>query len=138
MQEFNGIICKGYGFASLAIATQMPELVKYDVNLANCHPGTLNILLDEPLFVRRWDIQTQPIPSVGPLKEGERIDLLRIGFLYEGRTIAAWLYSPHGSPHRSNPFLIEILAPRLNVKIGDLCAFEIQHQIRRATWTIVG
>ena len=133
-----GELVKGWGAAAGTVKKQLPKLVKYEPRLKDCHHGTINVRLDEPLFVRQWDTVTDPIrwhdEDTG---NGERFGLLSVTFIHRSTNTPAWIYDPHGSPHRADPFLVEVLAPKLDVQHGDRCVLEFLQPARRASCTMV-
>lgn len=139
MSRIEGEIIQGMGAAAGAVEKQLPELQKYEPLLASCHPGTLNVMLNQPLFVRKWDIVTDPIHwYVRDPNHCERFGLLSVVFLHQDTVTNAWIFDPHNSPHRLNPFLVEILAPKLDAQIGDRCNLDIRHPTKTRSYLIVG
>jgi len=118
--DINGESLQGIGGAHVALALQLPFLVSRFPVLAGCHPGTLNIQLDQPLRVAnpnfvsppiRWHPQHQP-PEIFSFIEVS-LDL-PLGSS-RGR---AWICIPFHSPHFHNVYQVELIAPF----IADLAA----------------
>jgi hypothetical protein len=108
------------------IAAEFPEV-------ANCHHGTINLLLDLSLLVVVPDHRTKPIPwdpSFGP---GEVFDILRIDLEAPLGTPStpAWLYIPHGSPHRQNLSYHEVIAARLQLNANARCRVGVHRNVVR-------
>jgi hypothetical protein len=53
--------------------------------------------------------------------------ILRIGFEVMAAKIdeAAWIYIPYSSPHRANPYQVEIIAHQLNLQGHTDCKIRI-------------
>jgi hypothetical protein len=111
--------CKGLGDAAANLVVQLPFIEREFPELTHCHRGTINLELEYPLLVLTPDHRTRPIPwKQGPeFGEGEVFDLLRIELEAPTGTlpVQAWLYLSQISPHRANPHLHEVLAPKLPV-----------------------
>ena len=137
MTSIGGEIIKGLQCAKDTVKAQLPGLKEYEPRLEGCYAGTINVRLDEPLFVRQWDIVTGDIHWQGKDKQGEKFGLLSVTFIHPSVSTAAWIYDPHGSPHRADPFLVEVLAPKLDVQHGDRCVLEFLQPARRASCTMV-
>jgi hypothetical protein len=108
-----GTRCHGTGTAHLNLRSQLPLIAPEFPEVADCHPGTINLLLDQGLLVVRPDHRTRPIPWHPNFGEGERFDLLRIEVEAPSGAdrMKGWLYIPHGSPHRQNLRYHELLLP---------------------------
>ncbi len=137
--EFRGQIIRGIGAAGQAVRMQLPALVQNFPEISGIHPGTINILLDKALVFRKTDHTTPPIPWARGIVE--TFDFIRVKFrmLDAGEPVRAWVYRPSGSPHRINPCLVEILAPKIEgLKIGGLCGVSFEVPTRELQWAVVG
>lgn len=117
------------GGASRNLVTQIPLIVTEFPEIAECHPGTMNVKLDCCLIVLRPDHRTRLIdwhPSQSP---GEIFELLRIQFeLPAGQLkVPAWIYLPSGSPHRMTPQIHEVIGPNF----GDCEGVRVRIHIDR-------
>jgi hypothetical protein len=105
MMVLKGMICKGIGAANRAIAEQIPHLSTF-IDLSKFYVGTINVLLDDPLFVTQFDVSTPPI-KWHATQDCDRFSFLKVRFEIEiptfGNPMDAVIYHAAGSPHRSNP-----------------------------------
>jgi hypothetical protein len=113
----------GLGAAAGNLDLELPMIAAEFPEVVNCHHGTINLLLDIPLLVAVPDHRTKPIPWHPSFGEGEVFDFLRISFEAPLGTSStpAWLFIPHGSPHRQNLRYHEVLAPRLRLHASARC-----------------
>ena len=107
--NIKGTIVKGIGAAKQTLRLHMPYFVQLFPEIKDCHLGSINLKLEVGLRVFDPDFTTPLIPWAGP--PGEQFSFLRIEF--EGPIGTphrrAWIYMPHGSPHRYNPFSVEVI-----------------------------
>lgn len=118
----------GMGGATHTLAIQLPIMAERFPEIAVCHAGTINLELERPLIVLQADHRTEPIQWCGEEYPGEVFDLVRILFEAPAGSSAvdAWLYVPHGSPHRENTRTHEVLCPRLaDIPAGTPCRITI-------------
>jgi hypothetical protein len=123
-----GLRRAGMNAAHGNMAIQLPLIAAEFPEVANCHHGTINVELAAPLFVVGPDHRTRAIHwDDAGFPDGEVFDLLRIQFEapHDAPVVDAWLYIPHGSPHRRTPFMHEIIAPHLNIPAGVQCRIRI-------------
>src|SRR5258708_386373 len=100
-------IFKGYGVASKNIRFQMPHLIWQFPEIKNIYPGTINVLLDQPLLIAGYDYTTLPLPwwDVDETQPGkwavEKFSFLEIKFEYPtgGSVCRAWLFGCHNSSY---------------------------------------
>jgi hypothetical protein len=84
------LIVPGAGVATKNLRHQLPELIKQFPEIANIHPGSINVLLGKPphiqtLDIQTWDCITTPIQwwDAGPDRyQTEVFGFLRIEFEY--------------------------------------------------------
>lgn len=114
-------IVSGLGVASGTLARQLPLISEHFPEVVYCHPGTINIVLDQALLLTKPDHRTAPLAWTPSGRTTEVFDLLRVELeLGSSPTrIPAWLYVAHGSPHRDTPMFHELIAPPLN--LTDIC-----------------
>lgn len=110
-------IVSGLGVASGTLARQLPLISEHFPEVACCHPGTINIVLDRALLLTNPDHRTAPLAWTPSGRTTEVFDLLRVELeLGTSPTrIPAWLYVAYGSPHRDTPVLHELIAPPLDL-----------------------
>jgi len=128
MTSITGTIQKGFGGASKNLVTQLPHIAEGFPEVKDCFHGTLNVELEERLLVASPDHRTKPIDwDSANHPGGEVFDILRIRIEAPtgSPTVAAWLYIPHNSDHRKNLRLHEVIAPRLEVSVGQTCTIHI-------------
>lgn len=120
--KINGKIIKGRGSAATALRMQHPYFLHLLPELTSYYLATLNVELEEALYVTAWDFETQPIYWFEPNPSfKEKFSFMRVRLIYNGDlTINAVLYHPDKSPHRENPYVIELIAPYLQLE-SDLC-----------------
>ena len=115
-----GKIVRGHGVASQTLALQMPFFGKAHPELKACRCATINVSLECQLEV------ISPSFKIGPLDWsgdgiGELFGFVKIHFEVDESETDAWIYIPYRSPHRSNPYQVEILAPPLVLKETETC-----------------
>lgn len=132
MLEIEGTHQKGTGTASNNLKIQLPLIAKEFPEVGDCHFGTVNVLLDSPLFVVAPDHRTLSIPwNSKDHPNGEVFDLLRISIeIPKGSTaLKGWLYIAHGSPHRATPNVHEVIVPFIqNFSPGMRCKLVINRK----------
>jgi len=141
--KIRGKIIKGIGAASNTIAQQKIYFKPYINNIDDYYDGTINVLLESPLFIREPKIIT-PIIRWG--KEGR---LGKFGFHQiklelekkppaQNEVIECYIYIPYNSPLYNNLFLMEILAPKINLAGVDYCNIIIEEEAREVGIFVVG
>jgi hypothetical protein len=122
-----GRIVSGLGAASKTITMQMPHFVQSHPELGKCLQRTINVVLQCQLEI------ISPSFLIGPIKWHPNGPAELFGFrsiifeLPEHRLQTdAWLYMPYLSPHRANPFHVEVLAPELQIEGINGCAIHIE------------
>ncbi len=133
----SGTVQRGIGAASQNLIAQLPAIAAEFPEVAGCHRGTINLLLDSPLLVLAPDHRTSPILWHPDFAPGEVFDLLRIELEVRLGTapVPSWLYIPHASPHRRDLRLQEVLAPKLNLSTGARCRIHISRKVRCLPYT---
>jgi hypothetical protein len=138
MEAFiDGTIAQGAGTGSKNLKFQMPHLIWHYPEISTIYPATINVLLDKPLELHRYDFTTLPIPwwDVDDKTSGrwraERFSFLRIKFEYPIDTTAqdAWFYVAHDSTHFSDPQRFEIIAEKIE---GLVCGHRCRIYIPRS------
>ncbi len=121
-------IVPGLSVASRTIARQLPLISQRFPEVAGCHPGTINISFDQPLLLTDPDHRTPPLAWTPSGRTTEVFDLLRVVVqLGSSPTrIPAWLYVAHGSPHRSTPWIHELIAPHLDLTGVSHCRLHMR------------
>jgi len=85
---------------------------------------------DEP-HIARPDHRTPPIPWHPSFGEGEVFDLLRLTLEAPSGTeaVQAWLYIPHGSPHRKNLQYHELLlSSQISLAADERCTIHVRRE----------
>lgn len=139
--QVSGVIVSGMGAANKTVALQLPLYPEHvRVGLRDIYPGTINVLLDQPIIIRpvSYDLDT----GGGKDKKikwckgwvAER-------FLFKGcfltvdelnTTHTAWIYKATSSPHNIDPFRVEIIAPFIQgVRVGFRVNIEIEGLIEQ-------
>ena len=138
MTKINGIIINKLGCANQTVPLQMPHLVKYEPHFQESHPATINVLLESPLKIIKWDITTKPIAWVPNKPEFMEIfSFLKITFTYQNQSFPAWIYYPHESPNRIDPFHMELLTQKINLTEKKECAITIGQPVRSVPFLVV-
>lgn len=138
MTIIKGKVVPGLGVASLTLRLQMPFFAKVFPEITGCHLASINIELEQALRIFNPDFTTPPVPWAGG--GGEIFSFLRVSF--EGPIGSglhpSWFYIPHGSAHYYNPFLIEVIAPRLDgVHYGLACQLHIPKPLQQSNLVII-
>jgi hypothetical protein len=107
----DGTTVSGLGAASQTVPQQLPIIIQYLPALQTCEPRTINVQLYHQLIVQRPDITLQVAWGGGM----EAISLVEIEFECPigGQPKTAWIYHPHGSPHRVNLFFAELITTKI-------------------------
>jgi hypothetical protein len=122
-------IVAGIGTAARTLKLQMPHVIKYFPEIANCHFGSINLELDQPLRIANPDFTTPPI-RWSPLDPTlfEKFSFLRVGFECPIGTSPkpAWLYIAHDARERLGLFAAELLAPLIETaRPGERCRLHV-------------
>ena len=141
MFTINGtIICNGYGRASSALKIQIPLISKIVPEIQSMHPGTINVQLENPLSVARFDEEVKDLEwRPGYI---ESFGIVRAEFLPEGKKfkspVPCLLYFPSTSPHRLNPFMVEVITEKLDLELVSKCSLLFNQPSRKVEWVVVG
>lgn len=116
--KLKGVLTGGLGKARNCIEQQKPLLKNYVPEIASMF-GTINVLLDSPLLITKYDVETPPLQWSQNCTERFRLvnglfQLITPGF---GEPVPCLLYFAETSPYRSNPFFVEVVTKQL--KKGD-------------------
>jgi hypothetical protein len=126
----NGIIEPGLGAATRTVALQMRHFLIYEPRLQYCHHGTLNVRLDTPTIVSRWEITTRGIAwDPHRPKFHEIFDFIETSFIYNEIAHVGWIYSPRGSPNRS-AIIKEVLTENIPLSDDLRCSITIDRPHR--------
>ncbi|MBF0547004.1 MAG: hypothetical protein HQM08_21360 [Candidatus Riflebacteria bacterium] len=129
MFSIKGKVQRGLGEAHKTLKEQMPYFEKVCPELAKCQLGTINIRLEKPVVVVKPDFQTEAVPwhpALKLIKKGEKFSFVKVKLKVEGReAVDAWIYKAQFSPYREDPFIIEVLAPRIDFSGTPDCSVEI-------------
>lgn len=123
MIVIQGNIRNDLGKANLTMQYQLPHLIRELPDLSNIHPGTINVLLDDPLRILNPDHLSKTIFWVpGNPTAGEKFALTKIHFeLIErpGQLVTAWIYAPEYSPHRHDVYHVEVISRFIDLPKGN-------------------
>ncbi len=112
----------------MALTIQLPIFARRLPDLASCYPGTINVQLDEALYVQNPDFMSEPIRWT-PYRPEERFSFLEI--ILESPVGAeprrAWIYIPSGSPHSQDVHHIEVITQFLPIgaETGTRCRIRV-------------
>jgi len=139
--EIRGLRSVGIGAAHKLLPLQLPKIRQEFPELTGIHLGTLNVTLESALIVAVPDHRTKPIRWHADSTEGEVFDLLRIRLEAPigAPEVRAWFYIPHWSPHRADPHLHEILAPKIDWPADQPCKIRVDRSdvFRYANWPMI-
>jgi len=121
-------IVPGLGVASGTLARQLPLISQHYPQVATCHPGTINLALDQPLLLTDPDHRTVPLAWTPSGRTTEVFDFLHVELELSSSParIPAWLYVAHGSPHRKTPWIHELIAHPLNLDNVSHCRLHLR------------
>ncbi|WPC04697.1 glycosyltransferase family 9 protein [Pseudomonas benzenivorans] len=121
-------IVPGLGVAQGTLARQLPLISKDFPEVADCHPGTINLELECPLEVAQPDHRTAPLAWTPSGRTTEVFDLVRIELEFGPlpTRVPAWLYVAHASPHRGTPTVHEVIAQQLNLSEVRECQIHLR------------
>lgn len=121
-------IVPGLGVAKGTLARQLPLISQGFPEVADCHPGTINLELDSPLVVAQPDYRTAPLAWTPSGRTTEVFDLVRVELEFDQlpARVAAWLYVAHGSPHRCTPTVHEVISRQLNLSEVRECRLHLR------------
>ena len=132
--RIGAVVTKGGGWASGTsnsaglpgtIERQKPFITKYVAALDGCYNGTINLMLDSPIGIRRHDVVTEPIVWMRN-RAGEIFEITEVGLELGDTRHRAWIYTPHDSPHRLDRRIVELLAqPIEGITPGTRCAIVV-------------
>ncbi|MBF0409047.1 MAG: hypothetical protein HQM10_16990 [Candidatus Riflebacteria bacterium] len=129
MFAIRGRVQKGIGESNKTIKEQLPFFEKVCPEIIACHPGTINIRLDKPLVVFKPDFSTESVPwhpALKLIKKGEKFEFVNVILKIDGcEPVKSWIYKAQFSPYRDDPFIIEVIAPRINFSGTPDCTVEI-------------
>ncbi|MBA1210462.1 MULTISPECIES: glycosyltransferase family 9 protein [Pseudomonas] len=120
-------IISGLGVATGTLARQLPLISRSFPEVAECHPGTLNLQLSRPLRLIHPHHRSKPLAWTPSGRTREVFDLLRIELEFDhfAQRVPAWLYVAHGSPHRQNLMVHEVIATRLELAGAKRCRMHL-------------
>jgi len=143
MVIIEGKIVNGYGAARQNLEWQMPYFIEVFPEIKGCYLGSINLELVKPLKILMPDFTTGPIkwhPVHINLEERFsfiRIKLETVNSAGNNSVVDAWIYDPHNSPHRPDPFYVEIIAPKIELSNVGLCRVHIDRDYKEQPFIIV-
>jgi hypothetical protein len=131
-----GRIKHGLGAANKTLSLQIPLIAQEFPEIASCHRGSINLELDAPLLVMAPDHRTKPIAWLPNSPQTEMFDFLRVQLEAPVDTVAvqAWLYIPHGSPHRRTPCTHEVITSHIDLAGVVQCRIRIDRPAVQIPW----
>ncbi len=120
MVTLDGNIINGLGAATRTISMQMPHLEKQIPDLRGWHQATINVVLDGQLEVTSLDFATTPIVWQSGARP-EMFGFKKITFENNGTSYDGVLYIAYNSPHRSNPYYVEVMLQSKVTIVGTKC-----------------
>ena len=139
MVEIDGRIIRGFSWATKYLKTQIPLIARQFPEIARCHRGSINVLLDKPLRIHKPDFITREI-DWGVMKEVFHFTRIRFALLPRTgrpRTHKAWIYGPQNSPHRGNVFYVEVITRKIDLGRIKRCRICIDRPHRLVPLTII-
>jgi hypothetical protein len=124
----DGSVTSNLGAATRTLAMQMPHFRRIYPEISACHHGTINVQLDQAIRIENPDFTTTPIAWHPQFPQhSEVFSFLRVLLeLPIGSTNDAWIYIPHGSPNRADPYLVEVIAKWLGPQtLGTRCRLHV-------------
>lgn len=144
MIEIYGRVAAGLGIATKNLLVQLPLIAKDFPEIADCFPGSINLILESPLRIETPDFITSAIDW------GEQVEVfhftriqfepLSAGLPRQGaRPIHnGWIYGPQNSDHRVDPFYLEIISrQRLDFDRNGGIRVRIDRHGRTAPWIVI-
>ncbi|MDP3042569.1 MAG: hypothetical protein Q8N62_07635 [Candidatus Omnitrophota bacterium] len=133
-----GRIVTGMGCARYNLKFQMPFFIEVFPEIKDCYLGSINVELGKPLKIFNPDFETNSIKwSPDDKNFEEKFSFTRIKFEIEEQLVDAWIYGPHKSPHRVNPFYIEIIAPEIKLGNNKLCRIHLDKNYSESPFIII-
>jgi hypothetical protein len=133
MTILKGTIIGGMDAAHRSIEVQMEHLLPH-FDLSGFYIGTINVRLDDPLFITQFDVSTPPI-KWHPYEDTDRFSFLRVGFQLDtpnfGNPVDAVIYHAAASPQRSDPRFIEIMTRKLDIGNNLRCFIHVNRSSER-------
>ena len=141
MTKIKDKIISGLGGAAKSIKIQKPVLAKYAPEISSMHDGTLNVQLEQPLAIAKYDIEV-PAYAWEPNYPPEGFGLVRASIQFTNYKIAeplfCFLYYASRSAHRGNPFLVEVLTHTQEKAAISECLILLAQPCRTVEWVVVG
>ncbi|MBS0639194.1 MAG: hypothetical protein U1E70_15680 [Acetobacteraceae bacterium] len=132
-----GQIVPGMRVASRNLPRQLSLIQPVFPAIAGAHPASINVLLPGPVRIVDPDFVTPPL-AVTPSRT-EIFSLTEILFAcpVEAEACRAWIVEPHGSPHKLNDYLVEVVTRRLDtIAYGAACRIHLT-RVKGAYGTVV-
>ena len=106
-----GTVISGLSLSARTLPEQWPIVVRFIPAIQQCEQRTINVQLKHALHVKEPDVMLYVPWGTG----SENVSIIEIEFEYpvNGPTQKAWIYYPHNSPHRRNPFIQEIVTSNI-------------------------
>ncbi|HEU0118675.1 MAG TPA: hypothetical protein VFR09_08600 [Alphaproteobacteria bacterium] len=139
---FDGIVIPGLGAARGNLAAQLPKIAAEYPSVKDCYAGTINIQLDEPLYIIKPDYKTKLIEWMPGCSEKFNFTVVQFECPIGSQHSVAWIYNPNLSPHRFDDLTVELIAPYLpGVAKGQACRLHLpknrlgeRRRFKRVSW----
>jgi hypothetical protein len=132
-----GTICKGFGRASTAIPLQVKFFVSGVPEIASMKHATINVELENPIHFLKYDFVTRC--EWRPQFE-ETFSFIRAAFWPHAERFFSpspcLLIFPETSPHRLNPFMVEVITQEMNLSGVENCSIHFRQTTRCADWLV--
>ncbi len=138
--SLRGSLVRGLGVAIHTVALQVRHLRHYLPQIDGYYPATINLRLEAPVCIVEPDVRTPPLvwlSSVPP--EIFSLVSIRLEPLAPSPrpAVAAHIYQAHLSPHMADPWVIEVLAPRLDLAGVSECRVHLGRPASLVLFTVI-
>jgi hypothetical protein len=139
-EMLRGTIRNGYGRASQCLPLQIKLFAKGLPEISSMYPGTINVELENPVHFLKYDYET--IEKWHEIFFPEKFSFIKASFWPDAErfknSVPCLLCFPSTSPHRLNPFILEVITEKLDLTGVTKCSVQFNQQSRTANWVIFG
>jgi hypothetical protein len=118
MIELRGAICSGHGGSNQCIPLQLRFFKDALPEIIPMRHATINVQLETLIPRLKYDFETPLVKWVESYVP-EKFAFIKAGFLPKAERfqnpVSCLLYFPSSSPHRANPFMLEIITQPLDL-----------------------
>jgi hypothetical protein len=132
---YDATVFKGLGVFSKNIKYQMPHLVWQFPEIKDIYPASINVELNKPLPITKYDCTTLPIPwldvdpsgqILGWQFEGFSFLEIQLEFPIGGQLYRAWIMDCHKSAFLNDPIRFEIISNKIaGIAYGRRCRLHV-------------